>query len=304
MRPEQHVEHMVRARPGVHGTFMATHHTPSITRVEAELGERRASRVMGATNGTLNRTSDCSGSPLGGLQCSEINAFLASDLLEQLKSQPLEKEKQYGDTKGGDDGRWPLVADWTSAIEETKQQLLCFDGWEEDDSDSVVVAGGAHQEPLHGEPDMVGLGPEQGGHDHDAADQPRTTTCVSGKSQGCGSINELLSLDRWSTTPPAPLLLYVATDPAGFSGLAFPWDPNALGLQPSTRRRSLPLRQQPSAAATTFDLYIPLLLPPSTAPVAVVAVTATVLLFPLPTPALHKLVASPHQHRVVSQHSQ
>ncbi|RRT79092.1 hypothetical protein B296_00008571 [Ensete ventricosum] len=104
--------------------------------------------------------------------------------------------------------------------------------------------------------------------------------------------------------PPTPLLLYVATDPAGFSGLAFPWDPNALGLQPSTRRRSLPLRQQPSAAATAFDLYIPLLLRPSTAPVAVVAVTATVLLFPLPTPALPKLVASPHQHRVVSQHSQ
>ncbi|RWW85961.1 hypothetical protein BHE74_00005334 [Ensete ventricosum] len=62
-------------------------------------------------------------------------------------------------------------------------------------------------------------------------------------------------------------------------GLAFPWDPNALGPQPPARRRSL--RQQSPATTTTFDLYIPLLLSPLSAPTAqavTAAVTAAILL--------------------------
>ncbi|RRT73694.1 hypothetical protein B296_00006126 [Ensete ventricosum] len=63
------------------------------------------------------------------------------------------------------------------------------------------------------------------------------------------------------------------------SRLAFPWDPDALGPQPPARRRRL--RQQSSATTTTFDLYIPLLLPPLSAPTAqavIAAVTAAILL--------------------------
>ncbi|RWV87765.1 hypothetical protein GW17_00050214 [Ensete ventricosum] len=77
------------------------------------------------------------------------------------------------------------------------------------------------------------------------------------------------------------------------SGLAFPWDLDALGLQPPARCRSL--RQQSSATATTFDLYISLLLSPLSTPIAqvvAVAVTAVVLLFPLRTPELHYVTRS------------
>ncbi|RRT79093.1 hypothetical protein B296_00008570 [Ensete ventricosum] len=63
MRPEQRVEHMVRARPGVHRAFMATRHTPSITRVEAELGERHRCHSRVGRKGVEDTaaTAFCSG---------------------------------------------------------------------------------------------------------------------------------------------------------------------------------------------------------------------------------------------------